>query len=46
MAQKLTLQSAVKLNSGYTLPLLGFGVSPSFDLEALDLSNMVLTSVV
>ncbi|KAL6894785.1 NADP-dependent oxidoreductase domain-containing protein [Trichoderma evansii] len=26
MAQKLTLQSVVKLNSGYTIPLLGFGV--------------------
>lgn len=27
MAQKLTLQSVVKLNSGYTMPLLGYGVS-------------------
>ncbi|RFU79376.1 hypothetical protein TARUN_2831 [Trichoderma arundinaceum] len=26
MAQKFTLQSAVKLNSGYQLPLLGFGI--------------------
>ncbi|KAM0260157.1 hypothetical protein ACHAQJ_002922 [Trichoderma viride] len=26
MAQKLTLQSAVKLNSGYQMPLLGYGV--------------------
>lgn len=29
MAQKLTLNSTVKLRSGYELPLLGFGVSIS-----------------
>jgi hypothetical protein len=37
--EALTLQSRVKLNSGYQMPMLGFGVSWTEDALYLDLTD-------
>ncbi|EGR50336.1 uncharacterized protein TRIREDRAFT_76288 [Trichoderma reesei QM6a] len=42
MAQKLTLQSTIKLNSGYHMPLLGFGVYQTSASVATDVCKEAL----